>query len=56
MRRRLPAHSWLAERARATVTSIIQVDPATGAGGDNGIEKMWIRREFSVSSYDDPSH
>jgi hypothetical protein len=25
-------------------------------GGDNGIAKMWNRREISVSSYDDPSH
>jgi hypothetical protein len=28
----------------------------TGAGGDNGIAKMWNRREISVSSYDDQSH
>jgi hypothetical protein len=56
MWRRLPAHSWLADRTRATVTSIIQVDPATGAGGDNGIAATWNRREISVSSYDDPSH
>jgi hypothetical protein len=28
-----------------------------GAGGDNnGIAKMWNRREISVSSYDDQSH
>eukprot|EP01047_Picozoa_sp_COSAG01_P015835 COSAG01_NODE_798_length_13503_cov_8.878395_14_plen_112_part_00 len=28
----------------------------TGAGGDNGIAKMWNRREISVSSYYDQSH
>jgi hypothetical protein len=27
-----------------------------GAGGDNGIAKMWIRREISASSDDDQSH
>jgi hypothetical protein len=29
---------------------------SAGAGGDNGIAKMWNRREISVSSYYDQSH
>eukprot|EP01047_Picozoa_sp_COSAG01_P025649 COSAG01_NODE_1628_length_9684_cov_9.777673_4_plen_122_part_00 len=29
---------------------------STGAGGDNGIAKLWNRRGISVSSYDDQSH
>jgi hypothetical protein len=29
---------------------------STGAGGENGIAKMWNRREIPVSSYDDQSH
>jgi hypothetical protein len=29
---------------------------ATGAGGDNGIAKLWNRREISASSDDDQSH
>jgi hypothetical protein len=29
---------------------------STGAGGDNGIAKMWNRREISVSSCYDQSH
>jgi hypothetical protein len=28
----------------------------TGAGGDNGIAKLWNRRELSASSDDDQSH
>eukprot|EP01047_Picozoa_sp_COSAG01_P003383 COSAG01_NODE_99_length_26583_cov_79.512536_5_plen_213_part_00 len=40
----------LSPAARARAFSL-----CTGAGGDNGIAKMWNRREISVSSdYDDP--
>jgi hypothetical protein len=35
-----------------------EMDPVRsyGCGGDDGSEKMWKRREISVSSYYDPSH
>jgi hypothetical protein len=41
------AEALLAPAALATVT---------GAGGDNGIAKMWNRRGISASSYYDQSH
>jgi hypothetical protein len=35
---------------------LVGSETSTGAGGDNGIAKLWNRREISVSSYDDRSH
>jgi hypothetical protein len=69
---RRPCHTRLAfgqctaavTMARSRVVTSISRHPApicahhcgTGAGGDNGIAKMWSRRGISVSSHYDQSH
>jgi hypothetical protein len=46
-------HSLLGPRS---IQHCARVARHTGAGGDNGIAKMWNCREISVSSYGDQSH